>query len=233
MACLSVFIKKASPVGGLGRGPGSYAAVDSDSKLPQIRLAPGLIQQLGPGDDVSVINPNGQANNAKDFFSFLMRIIGAGKGLSYETVSRDVSQVNYSSARQNLLEDRKTYRKEQRYLIDHFCKEVYEMWFISMVLSGQLNIPDFWRNKDRYLKHTWLTPGWEWIDPLKEVKSNEIGLSTGQMTLADICAAKGQDWRDILKQRAKEQEYATELGLSAKNKEQDEELIKTLLEEKE
>jgi lambda family phage portal protein len=214
MACLSVFIRKASPVGGVGRGPGVPATIESNSKLPELKLSPGLIQQLGPGDDVSVINPSGQAGNAKDFFSFLVRKIGAGKGLSYETVSRDVSQVNYSSARQNLLEDRKTYRKEQKYLITHFCREVYTAWFISMVLSGQLNIPDFWRNKERYLKHTWLTPGWEWIDPLKEVKANETGLLTGQMTLADICAAKGQDWRDNLKQRAKEQEYAKELGLN-------------------
>lgn len=87
------------------------------------------------------------------------RLVGGGVGLSYESVSRDMSQVNYSSARQGLLEDQKTYRMLQRYLIDHFCDEVYGEWLDWMILSGQLQIPGYFSDRDRYLRHIWIASG--------------------------------------------------------------------------
>ena len=39
----------------------------------------------------------------------LQRLTGAGQGISYEATSRDMSQTNYSSARQGLIEDSMTY----------------------------------------------------------------------------------------------------------------------------
>jgi capsid protein len=90
---------------------------------------------------------------------------------------------------------------------------VYTEFVISAVLSGQLNIPDFWQKKKKYLKHVWIPPGWSWIDPLKEVNANSKALATGQDTLARLCAERGEDWRDVLKQRAAEMKLAKELGL--------------------
>jgi lambda family phage portal protein len=212
LACLSIFITKQTPAGGLGRGVAG-GKVDSQSGYQQQTVSPGMIKELQPGESVTAVTPSGQATSAKDFISTQQRLAGSGQGLSYEAVSRDMSQVNYSSARQGLLEDQRTYRIWQQFLIDHFLTEVYTEFVISSVLSGQLNIPDFWRDKSRYLKHTWIPPGWTWIDPLKEVKANESALNTGQDTLARLCAERGEDWRDVLKQRALEIQLAKELGI--------------------
>lgn len=125
-----------------------------------------------------------------------------------------MSQVNYSSARQGLLEDQRTYAMLQQYLIEHFCRPVYEEFLRAAVLKKQLEIQDFFRERRRYTRHTFITPGWSWIDPLKEVKANSEALITGQDTLARICAERGEDWRDVLKQRAAEQKLAMELGLT-------------------
>lgn len=207
LACLSVFIKKVNPTGEFGRR-------DSSSGYKVKTISPGMIQELNPGDDVVTVNPSGQASNSKEFIMTQQRITGAGQGLSYEVTSRDMSQVNYSSARQGLLEDQKTYAMEQKYLIEHFCMEVYTEFIISAVLSGKLNIKDFWSNKDNYLRHTWVTPGWSWIDPKKEVEANISAINSNMDTLANICGSRGLDWKEVLEQRAKEQEYAKNLGLS-------------------
>lgn len=210
LACLSVFITKQP---GTGPGRGLNSSVDPKSGYKEKKIAPGMIQELQPGETVSVVNPAGQSSNAKEFISTEQRLAGSGQGLSYEAVSRDMSQVNYSSARQGLLEDQRTYKLEQQYLIEHFFKEVYTEFIISAVLSGKLKIPDFWQNRSKYLKHVWIPTGWSWIDPLKEVKANAEALKTGQDTLARICAERGEDWRDVLRQRAKEQQLAEELGI--------------------
>lgn len=209
LACLSVFITKQNP-GGIGRG----AKIDDKSGYQMKTISPGMIHELQPGENITAVNPSGQSSNAKDFITTQQRLAGSGQGLSYEAVSRDMSQVNYSSARQGLLEDQRTYMMEQQYLIEHFCREVYTEFIISAVLSGKLNIKDFWQNKQKYLKHVWIPPGWSWIDPLKEVKANSEALSTGQDTLSRICAERGEDWRDVLRQRAKEMQMAKELGIT-------------------
>lgn len=208
LACLAVFITKQTPTG-LGRG----TKVDEKSGYQQRTLSPGMIHELQPGESVNAVNPSGQSSNAKDFISIQQRMAGTGQGLSYEAVSRDMSQVNYSSARQGLLEDQRTYTMWQQFLIEHFCREVYTEFIISAVLAGQLSIPDFWQKKKKYLKHAWISPGWSWIDPLKEVNANTKALQTGQDTLARLCAERGEDWRDVLKQRSAEMKMAQELGL--------------------
>lgn len=212
LACLSVFIMRNTP-GGLGRN-----SVKSDpSGYDNISIAPGMINQLQPGDDIKIVNPSGQASNAKEHVMINQRAAGSGVGLSYESSSRDMSQVNYSSARQGLLEDRKTYQQWHEFLISNFNVEVYEEFVNYCVLKNLIpEMSNFAANKERYLEHEWITPGFSWIDPLKEVNANRIALETGQTTLSTICNSAGLDWRDQLKQLKKEKDFAEELGLTIK-----------------
>lgn len=214
LACLSVFITKQTPGSGtLGRGI-SGGKTDDKSGYNGQTISPGMIKELQPGETVSAVTPSGAATSAKDFITTQQRLAGSGQGLSYEAVSRDMSQVNYSSARQGLLDDQRTYSISQQFLIEHLCEEVYTEFVISAVLKGLLNIPGFWDDRYRYLKHEWIAPGWSWIDPLKEVKANSEALATGQETLERICAERGMDWKDVIKQRSREQKLAQELGVN-------------------
>lgn len=209
LACLAVFITKLNP-GRVGRG----ATADPQSGYKPRTISPGMIQELQPGEEIQAVSPSGSGSSSKDFITTQQRLAASGQGLSYESTSRDMSQVNYSSARQGLLEDQKTYKIWQKYLIENLCQPVYEEAIIAAVLNGDVSITNFFGNKDKYLAHEWIPPGWSWIDPLKEVKANETALNMGIDTLARICAEEGgTDWRDVLKQRAKEQELAKKLGL--------------------
>lgn len=200
LACFSIFIKRQNAPGRLGRG----SQVQPASEEKEQTIAPGIINYLEPGDDVTVANPNGQSANAKEFIMLNQRLAASGQGLSYEAVSRDLSQVNYSSARQGLLEDRVTYDCFQEFIIENFLNPVYEEFITSLYLSGALDLPDFEQNPDKYFAHEWITPARSWIDPQKEVNANKTALETNQTTLSELAAQNGKDWRDLLKQRSKE-----------------------------
>ena len=212
-ACLSVFVKRQSPTAGSTFGR-SGAGGASSSNYEGKSISQGMIMELNPGDDISVVTPPAQGSSAADFVRMQQRLTGSGQGLSYEAVARDMSQVNYSSARQGLLEDQKTYGIEQKYLIDHMLIEIYETFLISAVLSGAIKINGFWENKRKYMKHSWTAPGMKWIDPMKEANANKVMLSTGQTSLADVAASRGKDWKDIVDQRASEIEYMKAKGVS-------------------
>lgn len=214
-ACLSAFIKRSIPSGGFGRSATSAKEQSYSGKT----LSPGMIMELNPGDDVAVVTPPGQGASAADFIRLQNRLIGAGQGLSYETVSRDMSQTNYSSARQGLIDDQKTYEIEQEYLIDHMLNEIYEAFLESIVLANLVKIKDFWSNKEKYLSHNWTSPGMKWIDPQKEANANKIALDTGQTTLSDVAASQGKDWKELIDQRAREITYMQLKGVMTNEEE--------------
>lgn len=209
-ACLSVFIKQSTPSGGVGRGTNSNnGKYNYDGKT----LTPGMIKYLNPGDEVETINPSGQATDATNFVKLHQRMIGAGQGVSYEATSRDMSESTYSSARQGMIEDDLTYAEDKEIAIE-VADEIYETFLISAVLAGAINIPDFWNNKEEYLRHVWIQEPKRWIDPAKESTANKTALETGQKTFKQIAAENGKDWRDQIDDMAEVLEYAKEKGVT-------------------
>lgn len=216
-ASLSVFIKKTTPSGGIGGIGRGGQKVDQSSGYSGTTITPGMITELRPGEDIGVVTPSGQSSNINDYIRTQQRMAGAGQGLSYETTSRDMSQVNYSSARQGLIEDEATFKIIQKSLINHVLREIYETFFISLVVSGRLdkylNTADLFRDKKSYLKHNWKPGARKWIDPLKEAGANRVALVTGQKSFQQLCNENGQDWKQVIDEIAQAQEYAIQKGV--------------------
>lgn len=209
-ACLAVFIKRAFPSGGFGRGSTRTEAgtMDYEGK----KLTPGMIQSLGAGDEIQVVDPKGAGSDATSFLKTQQGLIGAGQGLSYEAVSRDMTGATYSSARQNAIEDEATYAEDVELLVE-FMSEVYETFVISGYLSGLFNMPGFWEKKAQYLSHTWTKAPKKWIDPAKESNAGKTALQSGQKTFQDICAEQGKDWKEAVKEMAEVLKYGHECGV--------------------
>ena len=207
MACLSVFIKKSIPSIGVGRRD-KEERISYDGKT----LSPGMIKELNAGDDVYTINPSGQAADATSFVKLQQHMISAGQGISYEATSRDMSESNYSSTRQGLIEDDLTYAEEVEQLTS-ILDEIYETFLISCVLAGKLQIRNFWTNKEVYFEHAWVKAPKRWIDPLKESSATKTALATGQKTYKEIAAENGRDWRAQIDDMAEVLDYAKEKGI--------------------
>ncbi|WP_390905328.1 phage portal protein [Paenibacillus melissococcoides] len=69
--------------------------------------------------------PSGQSSNTAQHVTTMLRLIGASVGLSYEAVSRDLGNVTYSSARQGVVEDRKTYKRYIRSLVNRVLTPIF------------------------------------------------------------------------------------------------------------
>ena len=209
-ACLSVFIKKTIPTTGIGRGIGVGQGVLHDYQGKSI--TPGMIKELNAGDEIQVVNPAGQATDAASYIKLQQRLVGAGQGISYEATSRDMSESNYSSTRQGIIEDEMTYTEEKEMLME-VMDEIYETFVISLWLSGNISVKDFWGKKDKYLEHTWIIAPKKWIDPQKEANANRIALNTGQKTFKQIAAEQGRDWKEQIEEIAEVLEYAKSFGI--------------------
>jgi len=139
--------------------------------------------------------------------------VAAAIGCSYETISRDFSQSNYSSSRLSLLEDREMWRMLQDWLIEHVCQPVFERWLMAAMASGELALPGYDLMPERYSSVRWFPRGWEWVDPAKEVAAYKEAVRCGFKTQAEVVAAGGSDLEDLLLARAAEVDRAEQLGL--------------------
>lgn len=215
VACLSVFIKRVLPVsgGGFGRPPGGSEMPEREHDYKGKTLSPGMIKELNAGDEIQVVNPTGQGTDAASYIKLQQRLTGAGLGVSYEAASRDMSQTNYSSARQAIIEDEYTYAEETE-LLTELLDEIYESFVIACSLAGLIDIPDFWENKEVYLEHNWVRAPKKWIDPYKEANANRIAIQTGQKGFKEIAAEQGKDWKDVIDDMAETIAYAKEKGVN-------------------
>ncbi len=207
---MSVLIKKAIPSGGFGRT--GVRNADGQVDYAGKKLGPGMIMEMNAGDEAQVVDPKGAATDATAFLKTQQGLIGAGQGLSYEATSRDMSGATYSSARQNAIEDESTYAEEIE-LLTAFMAEAYEHFIISGYLTGLFNMPGFWDKKADFLDHSWVKAPKKWIDPAKESTADKTALQSGQKTFQDLCAERGKDWKEAVREMAEVIKYGQEIGI--------------------
>lgn len=212
-ACLGLMIKKSNPaVGGWGRAQ-TMTNERGGSQYAGKKLTPGMILELAAGDDASVLDPKSSSTDANSFLNTMQHLISSGVGISYESISRDMSRSTYSSARQGAIEDDLTFTQ----IIDMlrtFLNDIYEEFITAAVMSNTLIINDYFNNKGKYLNHEFLSSSRRWVDPLKEANAQISALNAGVKTYADVCAENGKDWRDQIDSIAAINEYAKTKGLS-------------------
>ena len=206
-ACFSIFITSEASMD-LGTG---YDRNVQGQYLES--LEPGMIRHLLPGESITSFNPQRPAATFEPFVERILRAISAALGLPYELVAKDFSKTNYSSARAALLEARRYFKVRQEWLARKLCQPVWEMVLEEAYLRGDLGSISFYEKRPNWTNASWITPGWEWVDPLKEAKAAEVGLKNGIVTHSDLYSAQGKDWEECFEQRKREQDKIKELGL--------------------
>ena len=176
---------------------------------------PGTFRYLAPQENITVPDIDYPSQQYEMFVKNKVRRFASGFGCSFETVSKDFSETNYSSSRLSLLEDREHWRVIQKYLIDNFHYRVFKEWLRLSILSGDLSFADYLSRPDRYCKPRWTPPAQHFVDPLKEVKAYREAEQAGYMTKSQVIAASnGGDYDDIVNELAREKEVAAEAGVS-------------------
>ena len=176
-------------------------------------FTPGVFKYLAPGESVTVPDLNAPDGQLEPFTRSMLRAVAAGVGVSFESISKNFSESNYSSSRLSLLEERDTYRVLQRFFIENFHQEVFEQWLEMAVLSGELSLPGYETNPDRYRASRWIPRSWEWVDPQKEVAAYKEAVRCGFKTLGQVISEQGGDLDDVLVARQAELAMLDEMGI--------------------
>jgi len=192
--------------------------VKTETGETELAIEPATIARLGMNEKFNFAAPNRPNSQLDSFMRMMLREVAAGIGCSYESLSRDYSQSNYSSSRLALLDDRDLWRVLQLWFIRAFRKEFHKRWLQAAVLSRNIpaiSVESYALNTTKYEKVCFKPRGWGWIDPTKEVEAYAKAIEQGFTTVTHVIAqtGDGRDIEDVLKERAQELKLAEQYGI--------------------
>ena len=183
------------------------------------------------GARIPVLHPNTKLNLQQlgqpsgvgsSYEQSLLRHVAAGLGVSYEQFSRDYTQTNYSSARASMNETFKFMQSRKKMVADRFATAIYRLWLEEQINLGNIPLPKgkgkMWIYKnpeifDALAKCSWIGAARGQIDEMKETQASILKVKFGLATMEMEAAKYGLDWREVLKQRKREQDFVKELGI--------------------
>lgn len=179
-ACLAAFVTDLDGSGAALGQPG----VDMATNQPTDTFEPGMIVPLPVGKQVTVANPP-TATDHTSFSATSLRGIAAGLGVTYEDLTGDYSQVNYSSARMSRLAHQgDVHDWRWNMLIPQFCAPAWDWMIQAMIVAGE-NVED--------TPPEWSPAPMPILDPDKELTAYQKAVRNGFMTWPQVIRELGED----------------------------------------
>lgn len=206
-AMFSVFVTSegGSMEGIVGNEPTAAASAPKNT----IKLEPGAIIDLSPGEKIESATP-GRPNGAFDpFVQAILRQIGVALEIPFELLVKHFT-ASYTASRAAMLMAWQFFKRRRAWLATNFCQPVFEAWMDEQVAKGFIIAPGYFEDpimRAAYLNAEWIGDAPGQVDPVKEADAAEARLRLGLSTLAEETVAySGQSWEENLAQRAEEME---------------------------
>lgn len=169
------------------------------------------------GDEIEMQTASRDVASFDAFVRANIRLIAASLGVTYEELSMDYSQTNYSSARAAMVHAWAETQSLSSILEAQIMRPYYVAFLEEGFDRGYLTLPagapDFYDAIDAYAEAKWIGPARGYIDPVKEIDAAAARIEAGLSTLEDECADQGKDWEEVLDQQARERQRRTDLDL--------------------
>ena len=178
------------------------------------QLQPGTLQKLLPGE--TIVFPTLPESGDYDRFMYTeLHKFAAGCGVTYEQLTGDLKGVNYSSIRAGMLEFRRACEAFQKNIVvNGFCDPVKNRWLKEAVISGKVQLPeDYFTNPEQYEACNWISQGFDWVDPVKEIAAYQSAVRCGFTSRTQVIRETGFSPEAIDNQNAEDNKRADDLGI--------------------
>lgn len=177
---------------------------------------PGLIEDLSqsPGLDFKAWDPAYPHEQYNDFMKVRLRRIGAGVDMSYYAIANDLTEVNFSSIRAGLLEDREHFKALQTWWLDKFECPIFLKWLEISLLNGAIKDPISgarlpFSKLQKFSKHKFHPRRWDWVDPQKDIEAAVTAIDNRLKTRDQVIQEHTQaTFEEVVEGHQREQEAA-------------------------
>lgn len=172
---------------------------------------------LHPGQKIGTIKGEHPHSNYESFERNALRNIASAAGMSYEALTADFSQANYSSIRAAFVEFQKGFVARSAMIASTWQNQFYRAWleevFDKGLISVPAGVPSFEAFPVAWSHAEWIGPGQGWVDPLKEALGMGERMALGVSTLKKESGSQGSKWRKNIRQISRERKEMIKAGI--------------------
>lgn len=178
-------------------------ASNAGETLPS-KLEPGMFPQIGYGKDV-IFNSPPSTNGHGEYCTIEQRAIASAYGITYESLTGDLSAVNFSSAKMGWIEfSRNVDRWRWNMLIPMALKQI-EKWFLESAYFAGFDLSG--------VTFEWTAPRREMIDPTKEIPAQIKAIRAGLKSWQETARENGFDPEQLTKEIKEDNKRFDDAGL--------------------
>jgi lambda family phage portal protein len=181
--------------------------IESDREGDELTetIEPGLLQRLAPGQGIEFPTPP-KVEAYGDFMRQNLRAVAMGYGITYESLTGDLTEVNFSSGRMGFLEfSRNIARWRWNMMVPQFLDPIARWYAATAQVTNAGRTPK---------RMTWTPPLREMINPAEEIKWLSEAVKAGFMTLSEVQRSFGYVPSDLLDELAEDLKAARKRGLA-------------------
>lgn len=175
------------------------------------KMEPGTMGVLPKGYDVKEFDPKHPTDAFSGFLKHNLRALAASLSVAYPGLAADLEGTSYGSLRQGSLDERDMWMMLQNWVILEFCEPVFEWWLEAALITQQVPLPI--SKFDKFNAPQFRGRRWQWIDPQKDAKGDEIALLNGMTSLTQIVSENGGDIEELFEELEFEKARLVELGI--------------------
>lgn len=188
---------------------GWLAEMASYYSAAPVRLGGAKVPHLMPGDSLNLQSPPNADNGYSVFEQSLLRYISAGLGVSFEQLSRNYSQMSYSTARASANESWAFFMGRRKFVASRQACMMFLCWLEEAIIRRVVTLPSrarfsFQEARSAWGNCDWIGSGRMAIDGLKEVQEAVMLIEAGLSTYEKECAKRGEDYQEIFAQQVRE-----------------------------
>ena len=184
----------------------------SDS-VGETTLEAGTVQILEAGEDVTFSNPADSGSSYEPFLKTQLRAIASAVGATYEAVTGDYSDSNFSAARMA----RNTINRRTAPFQDLFSFQFNQPilnWLIEAAfIGGKISAAGYVDSPRDHTRAEWIAPGWPYTNPKEEAAADELVVKAGLDSRKAVARRRGKEVTDIDLDQADDNARADSLGL--------------------
>ncbi|MDR2004152.1 MAG: phage portal protein [Prevotella sp.] len=174
---------------------------------PFDHIEPGIVQRLGPDEQITFSSPP-PASNYDEYSRKILQGIASAYEITYEQLTMDYSNVNFTSGRMAKIDASGRVRKLQyNMIVPQVCVPVWN-WFMNALIIAGL--------QTSYIQcgaTDWTAPRVQQLDPVKETNAIVAQLKAGLTTLSETLREQGYDPMEHFEEYKGDKEMLEALGI--------------------
>jgi lambda family phage portal protein len=185
----------------------------------KMRIGGARIPVMPPGDEIKMSAVNRAIDDPSAFRNGFLREFASALNISFEQLSLNFSDANYSAARAAILEIWRGIQKMRGMFGQHVAALVYAAVIEEAIVKGYVELPAGAppfneETRAAYTACMWTGPGMPAIDPQKEANAIKTHLELKTKSRQQVVAEDGGDYLETFDQIEQERIEAEERGFS-------------------